>query len=405
MVANGIPHLHNQAGVARVRVSAKEFMCIGALPPFDHPHIFIDFGSDHDAICPYCSTVYSYNPDLETVCEPTGCIFTPDRELPTTPSVPNVQTVQAELITVNDRMSRDRRFATYFAGVATIYTLFELALSVKAVSYVSILIWFFLFFLSLFHFVVLYDTSITQKQVKMIDYLYLLAAGFAIFLAFVDAQRDREKYLNALDEFSAPSTTKDLQTLLQAAEDWFCVDQDGYTPQNFCQLSSQNAAFLAANPTEEQLTKRIDDMRILKDRSFIDDGKLMVNYYCCTQSGRLHLIKKSFFGIIEGVQVALLRLLIHPVQSLDVISKEPVSIPIETELFDELVISSMEKISKNQPDKSPEFEITLRGLDLATLIGATVGLGKVLIWPFALAIALALRLTKVTADVFNLAKA
>ena len=38
------PHFHNQPGVRSVRVGAKEFMCIGALPPFDHPHIFIDMG-------------------------------------------------------------------------------------------------------------------------------------------------------------------------------------------------------------------------------------------------------------------------------------------------------------------------------------------------------------------------
>ena len=28
------PHFHNQPGVRAVRVGAKEFMCVGALPPF-----------------------------------------------------------------------------------------------------------------------------------------------------------------------------------------------------------------------------------------------------------------------------------------------------------------------------------------------------------------------------------
>ena len=35
-------------------------MCIGALPPFDHPHIFIDMGADTETVCPYCSTRYVY---------------------------------------------------------------------------------------------------------------------------------------------------------------------------------------------------------------------------------------------------------------------------------------------------------------------------------------------------------
>ena len=59
------PHFHNQPGLAQVRVGAKEFMCIGARPPFDHPHIFIDMGADTETVCPYCSTLYKYNPALK----------------------------------------------------------------------------------------------------------------------------------------------------------------------------------------------------------------------------------------------------------------------------------------------------------------------------------------------------
>ncbi|HWN50718.1 MAG TPA: zinc-finger domain-containing protein, partial [Xanthobacteraceae bacterium] len=41
-----VPHFHNDAGVAVIEIGAKEFMCVGALPPFDHPHIFLDMGGD-----------------------------------------------------------------------------------------------------------------------------------------------------------------------------------------------------------------------------------------------------------------------------------------------------------------------------------------------------------------------
>jgi uncharacterized Zn-finger protein len=64
MAETSIPHFQNSAGHAVVEIGAKEFMCIGARPPFDHPHIFIDMGGDSEAICPYCSTLYRHNPRL-----------------------------------------------------------------------------------------------------------------------------------------------------------------------------------------------------------------------------------------------------------------------------------------------------------------------------------------------------
>jgi uncharacterized Zn-finger protein len=77
MATHSTPHFHNQPGVPQVRVGAKEFMCVGALPPFDHPHIFIDMGEDNDAICPYCSTHFAYDETLHGGCEPAECVFEP----------------------------------------------------------------------------------------------------------------------------------------------------------------------------------------------------------------------------------------------------------------------------------------------------------------------------------------
>jgi uncharacterized Zn-finger protein len=76
MAAIGIPHFHNQAGVRVVHVGAKEFMCVGALPPFDHPHIFIDMGDADEAICPYCSTLFRYQATLASHdCDPASCAY------------------------------------------------------------------------------------------------------------------------------------------------------------------------------------------------------------------------------------------------------------------------------------------------------------------------------------------
>ena len=65
MADHSIPHFTNDEGVRVVLVSAHEFMCIGARPPFDHPHIFIDMGDDHEAVCSYCSTLFRYDASLK----------------------------------------------------------------------------------------------------------------------------------------------------------------------------------------------------------------------------------------------------------------------------------------------------------------------------------------------------
>ena len=64
MTEHIVPHFHNDVGVPEIEIGAKEFVCIGALPPFDHPHVFCDMGDDNEYVCPYCSTLYRYNPGL-----------------------------------------------------------------------------------------------------------------------------------------------------------------------------------------------------------------------------------------------------------------------------------------------------------------------------------------------------
>jgi uncharacterized Zn-finger protein len=59
-----VPHFHNTPGVPVIEIGAREFMCIGELPPFDHPHVFLDMGDAPEIICPYCSTLFRQEPDL-----------------------------------------------------------------------------------------------------------------------------------------------------------------------------------------------------------------------------------------------------------------------------------------------------------------------------------------------------
>jgi uncharacterized Zn-finger protein len=78
MAESIVPHFHNNDGVDSITIGAREFMCIGALPPFDHPHVFIDMGDEDEAVCPYCSTVYRYDPALKpTESRPESCQYRP----------------------------------------------------------------------------------------------------------------------------------------------------------------------------------------------------------------------------------------------------------------------------------------------------------------------------------------
>ena len=75
-----VPHFQNDVGVDTVVIGAHEFMCIGARPPFDHPHVFLDMGDDHEVVCPYCSTLYRLDSTLSpAVSVPPECAWDPRR--------------------------------------------------------------------------------------------------------------------------------------------------------------------------------------------------------------------------------------------------------------------------------------------------------------------------------------
>jgi uncharacterized Zn-finger protein len=76
MAGHAIPHFQNDGGHRSIEIGVKEFMCVGASTPFDHPHIYIDMGDDNEKVCSYCSTLFKYNASLkagQTV--PAGCVF------------------------------------------------------------------------------------------------------------------------------------------------------------------------------------------------------------------------------------------------------------------------------------------------------------------------------------------
>ena len=64
MADTATPKFHNDMGISVIEIGAKEFECIGAKPPFDHPHVFLDMGDETEMVCPYCSTLFRHDPKL-----------------------------------------------------------------------------------------------------------------------------------------------------------------------------------------------------------------------------------------------------------------------------------------------------------------------------------------------------
>lgn len=76
MAGHKMPYFHNTAGYPSIEIGAKKFMCIGAKPPFDHPHEYLEMGDETEIVCPYCSTLYKFVPEVgHNDSMPFGCLW------------------------------------------------------------------------------------------------------------------------------------------------------------------------------------------------------------------------------------------------------------------------------------------------------------------------------------------
>lgn len=72
----GVPSFLNDAGSRVVEIGVRTFNCIGATPPNDHPHVYLDMGASPSLLCPYCATRFQFDaalPDGATF--PAGCAY------------------------------------------------------------------------------------------------------------------------------------------------------------------------------------------------------------------------------------------------------------------------------------------------------------------------------------------
>jgi uncharacterized Zn-finger protein len=74
MADNIVPHFANDRGAEKIFVGVREFKCMGARAPFDHPHVYLDMGQDTQILCPYCSTLFVRDDRLAADdTDPPGC--------------------------------------------------------------------------------------------------------------------------------------------------------------------------------------------------------------------------------------------------------------------------------------------------------------------------------------------
>ncbi len=76
MVDKGDLKFQNDGGADMIMIGARQFLCAGATPPQDHPHIYLDMGDETEITCPYCSTLYVHNRDLAPgASEPADAVY------------------------------------------------------------------------------------------------------------------------------------------------------------------------------------------------------------------------------------------------------------------------------------------------------------------------------------------
>ncbi len=82
-IEKGYPKFVNDLGVPVIKIGVREFECMGAHPPHDHPHVFLDMGDDTQIVCPYCGTRYQYDPGFARLeCLPAECLYDVEEPAP-----------------------------------------------------------------------------------------------------------------------------------------------------------------------------------------------------------------------------------------------------------------------------------------------------------------------------------
>lgn len=76
MSGRRIRKFRNDRAVPEIRIGVRELECVGASPPHDHPHVYLDMGDADTILCPYCATAFRFDPGLGPLeADPPDCLF------------------------------------------------------------------------------------------------------------------------------------------------------------------------------------------------------------------------------------------------------------------------------------------------------------------------------------------
>lgn len=248
------------------------------------------------------------------------------------------------------------------------------------------LFFWFVFWLAFFHWVLCGWLGITETQVRLIDYPYLVAAATGIFLLAVESQAPRDEILRQYDDFRAPPTKLGLQAHVADRIQQYCVSTiPEIVPRKYCQWMMGLREFLASDFSAEDLRHRIADSQKLADSE--EWGRYLTWTYTrvCIPPRR--------------TQPGSNRPIYYPPESEKVFAAN--SEQCASGFSARLTIHSMEKVLDSMSVKAVPVQ---KETPTPSAWSIFINLFHQILWPFALALALALRLTKVTADVTGWAR-
>src|ERR1700757_1192671 len=61
---SGYLKFRNDRGPPDICGGGGDFGCVGAPPPQDHPHVYVNMGEADSILCPYCATRFRFDPRL-----------------------------------------------------------------------------------------------------------------------------------------------------------------------------------------------------------------------------------------------------------------------------------------------------------------------------------------------------
>jgi hypothetical protein len=130
--------------------------------------------------------------------------------------------------------------------------------------YMPMLWLWFAFWMAFGHWLFCRSLGVTQRHVRMIDYLYLGAAAVSIALAAGSYEESRALYARMFDEAFIPADRPGLLNYVERQEGYCGPTMREFMPEPYCQWIASIKTFLAGNPGVPDLESQIKESHRVK---------------------------------------------------------------------------------------------------------------------------------------------